>query len=223
VVYEQPEIIDMKQPLAAMRRDYSLAELSTESVDTDPIRQFERWFEEARNAEVLEPNAMSLATADNHGIPSVRVVLLKDFDQAGFVFYTNYQSDKARELAQNPHAAVVFLWRELERQVRISGSVEKVPAAMSQAYFRSRPRGSQIGALASDQSRVVASRQLLDQRFQAIGEQYKETDIPMPEHWGGYRLIPQQLEFWQGRASRLHDRLRYRRSAEGWLLERLEP
>lgn len=215
----------MSQSLADMRRDYSLAELSRQSVADDPFEQFGRWFQEAQAAQVLEPNAMSLATADKNGVPSVRIVLLKGFDQDGFVFYTNYQSDKARELAENSHAAVVFLWRELERQVRISGTVGKVSQAMSQDYFRSRPRGSQIGALASSQSRVVANRELLDQRFQAIDEQYRDSAIPMPEHWGGYCLMPLQLEFWQGRRSRLHDRLRYRRveRGESWITERLEP
>lgn len=213
----------MDKALANMRREYSLAELARDSVASDPFQQFERWFQEAQNAQVLEANAMSLATADSQGMPSVRVVLLKDVDRNGFTFYTNYESNKAKDLAENPRAAAVFFWRELERQVRISGSIEKIPTAVSQAYFHSRPRDSQIGALASRQSQTVDNRESLDQQFQSLREQYQDKDIPMPDYWGGYRIIPEQFEFWQGRSSRLHDRLRYRLSDGNWLIERLQP
>lgn len=213
----------MSRNIADLRRDYALAELDETSVNLDPIEQFHAWFDEAVKAEVPEPNAMTLATVDGDARPHARVVLLKDADAGGFVFYTNYQSAKGGELAVNPHAALVFLWKELERQVRIEGVVSPVSTEESEAYFRSRPRPSQIGALASNQSRVVADRGTLDQRFAEFDARYRDQDIPRPSHWGGYRLSPELLEFWQGRQSRLHDRLRYLRTDDGWRLERLEP
>ncbi len=214
----------MKKPLAELRADYTRSELSKDSVDPDPFKQFQHWLHEALEAELPEPNAMTLATVRADGSPAARVVLLKGMDANGFVFFTNYLSDKGRELAHNPRAALVFLWLELERQVRVAGRVDKVSRAESEAYFRTRPRASQLGALASQQSRVVASRPILEQRFAALGERYADCAVPLPEHWGGYRLVPTLLEFWQGRPSRLHDRLRYSLEADGrWLLERLEP
>lgn len=214
----------MKKPLAELRTEYSLSELNKASVDPDPFRQFQRWLHEAIEAELPEPNAMTLATVKTDGTPTARVVLLKDLDATGFVFFTNYLSDKGRQLAANPQAALVFLWLELERQVRIEGRIGLVTSEEAAAYFRSRPRNSQLGALASQQSRVVENRRLLEQRFEELDRQYADCDIPMPAHWGGYRLLPTLFEFWQGRPSRLHDRLRYRLQPDGgWLLERLEP
>ncbi|MCB1717050.1 MAG: pyridoxamine 5'-phosphate oxidase [Candidatus Competibacteraceae bacterium] len=214
----------MSSTLSELRRDYALASLARDSIDTDPFRQFEHWFQEALKAEVLEPNAMTLATVDAQGHPSARIVLLKSVDPAGFVFFTNYQSSKGQQLAANPQAALVFFWKELERQVRIEGRVEKISRAESERYFQSRPRGSQIGAAASNQSQVVANRTVLETRFQDLEARYAEQDIPTPAHWGGYRLTPDLLEFWQGRRNRLHDRLRYRLLDSGdWSIERLEP
>ena len=214
----------MSSTLSELRRDYALASLARDSIDTDPFRQFEHWFQEALKAEVLEPNAMTLATVDAQGHPSARIVLLKSVDPAGFVFFTNYQSSKGQQLAANPQAALVFFWKELERQVRIEGRVEKISRAESERYFQSRPRGSQIGAAASNQSQVVANRTVLETRFQDLEARYAEQDIPTPAHWGGYRLTPSLLEFWQGRRNRLHDRLRYRLLDSGdWSIERLEP
>lgn len=214
----------MSSSLSELRRDYALASLARSSIDTDPYRQFDRWFQEALKAEVLEPNAMTLATADAQGRPSARIVLLKSVDPAGFVFFTNYQSSKGQQLATNPQAALVFFWKELERQVRIEGRVEQVSRAESERYFQSRPRGSQIGAAASNQSQVVADRTLLETRFQELESHYDGQEIPTPSHWGGYRLAPDLLEFWQGRRNRLHDRLRYRLlNTDGWSIERLEP
>ena len=211
----------MTATLSELRAEYSRSALNKLAVDADPIRQFQRWLQEAIAAQLPEPNAMTLATI-KEGAPAARVVLLKGVDE-GFIFFTNYLSDKGRELAENPCAALVFLWLALERQVRIEGSIAKIASAESQAYFHSRPRGSQIGALASQQSQVVANRQILERRFEDLAQQYPET-VPMPEHWGGYRLLPHTLEFWQGRQSRLHDRLRYRLQDDGnWLIERLEP
>ena len=214
----------MSSTLSELRRDYALASLARDSIDTDPFRQFEHWFQEALKAEVLEPNAMTLATVDAQGHPSARIVLLKRVDSNGFVFFTNYQSSKGQQLAANPQAALVFFWKELERQVRIEGRVEKISRAESERYFQSRPRGSQIGAAASNQSQVVANRTVLEARFQDLEARYAEQDIPTPAHWGGYRLTPDLLEFWQGRRNRLHDRLRYRLLDSGdWSIERLEP
>lgn len=214
----------MSSTLSELRRDYALASLARDSIDTDPFRQFEHWFQEALKAEVLEPNAMTLATVDAQGHPSARIVLLKSVDSNGFVFFTNYQSSKGQQLAANPQAALVFFWKELERQVRIEGRVEKISRAESERYFQSRPRGSQIGAAASNQSQVVANRTVLETRFQDLEARYAEQDIPTPAHWGGYRLTPDLLEFWQGRRNRLHDRLRYRLLDSGdWSIERLEP
>jgi pyridoxamine 5'-phosphate oxidase len=214
----------MSQSLAELRHEYALGALSEADVDPDPIQQFQRWLREALDAQLPEPNAMTLATADRTGRPYARAVLLKDCDAEGFVFFTNYRSDKGRQLAENPHAALVFVWLELERQVRIEGVAGKIPATESEAYFHGRPRESRLGALASRQSQVVASRAILDERFQQLATQYSDDNIPMPNQWGGYRVRPEMLEFWQGRHGRMHDRLRYRRQIDGhWWLERLEP
>ncbi len=214
----------MKQPLAELRIEYSQSELSKASVDPDPLKQFQRWLHEAIEAELPEPNAMTLATVKADGSPAARVVLLKGLEATGFVFFSNYLSDKGTQLAANPQAALLFLWLELERQVRIEGHVSVIRLEESEAYFRTRPRDSQLGALASRQSRVVENRRILEQRFEELGRRHADAEIPMPAHWGGYRLVPVMLEFWQGRPSRLHDRLRYRLQPDGnWLLERLEP
>lgn len=214
----------MSSSLAALRQEYALGALNETDVDPDPLRQFQRWLDEAIKAELPEPNALTLATADRTGRPFARVVLLKDCDADGFVFYTNYRSDKGQQLAENPHAALVFLWLELERQVRVEGIVSKVSAAESEAYFCTRPRESRLGALASRQSQIVANRQTLDHRYQQLDAQYPDDNMPMPNQWGGYRVKPEMLEFWQGRHGRMHDRLRYRwQKDSGWWLERLEP
>lgn len=214
----------MSLSLAELRHEYSQGALTKADVDPDPMRQFQRWLDEAIKAELPEPNALTLATADRTGRPFARVVLLKNCDADGFVFFTNYRSDKGQQLTENPHAALVFLWLELERQVRVEGTVSKVSAAESEAYFRIRPRESRLGALASRQSQVVANRQVLEERYQQLAAQYPDDNIPMPNQWGGYRLKPEVLEFWQGRHGRMHDRLRYRLQKAGdWWLERLEP
>lgn len=208
-----------------MRKEYMARGLDESAVDADPIRQFAVWFDEAVAARLLEPNAMALATASPDGRPSVRMVLLKGFETAGFVFYTNYESRKGAELAANPRAALDLFWVELERQVRIEGSVERVTPEQSDAYFHSRPRGSQLGAAASHQSTVLPGREPLERRLEELEAQYVDSDtIPRPEYWGGYRVVPEVIEFWQGRANRLHDRLRYTRRPDGsWTIERLAP
>lgn len=209
--------------IADIRKDYKLQSLSEQDVAADPFEQFGRWWQEALNSEVDEVNAMTLATATKTGIPSARIVLLKGYDEKGFVFFTNYESHKAKELVENPHASLVFFWKELERQVRIDGAVEKVSAAESDAYFQSRPEGSQIGAWASPQSAVIQNRRIIETNVVKYTEAFAGKPIPRPDHWGGYRVLPVCIEFWQGRSSRLHDRFRFTREAGNWKRERLAP
>ena len=209
--------------ISNLRRNYSLKELTKKKVDPDPFTQFSHWFNELLKSEVKEPNAMILATASSKGIPSVRTVLLKKFDGEGFVFYTNYESHKAADLSENPNAEILFVWLELERQVRIKGKVEKVSEKESEEYFHSRPTNSQIGAWASKQSSVIPDRVFLEEKFQETAEKYKDGVIPLPPFWGGYRLKPVGFEFWQGRESRLHDRISYRKKNNTWEIVRLSP
>jgi pyridoxamine 5'-phosphate oxidase len=214
----------MKDPIAAIRREYARAALTEAELHPDPLYQFRLWFTQALEAAVNEPNAMTLATATPNGQPSARIVLLKGVDEQGFVFFTSYESRKGRELESNPHAALVFFWPELERQVRVTGVASRVSPAESEAYFRSRPRGSRIGAWASAQSEVIPNRAALQERIDEVMARFPEEEVPIPPFWGGYRVVPEVVEFWQGRPSRLHDRLRYSRQPIGdWLIERLAP
>ena len=208
--------------LAQLRQDYSLKTLDESEVDGDPLKQFGVWMVEAIHARVPEPTAMALATADAKARPSGRIVLLKGVDPRGFVFFTNYQSRKGAELAQNPFAALTFMWKELERQVRIEGSVERVSTEESAAYYATRPLGSRIGAWASPQSQEIENRAWLEKRWQEMQRQHGEAP-PLPPHWGGYRVVPDYLEFWQGRLSRLHDRIAYSRLGNTWTTARLAP
>jgi pyridoxamine 5'-phosphate oxidase len=213
----------MTTSIADLRKDYTLQSLNETDVDADPLQQFQVWFEQAVQAQLPEPNAMTLATASPDGIPAARIVLLKALDQQGFTFFTNYNSDKGQQLLENPHAALVFLWTELERQVRIVGRVEKTSVKESDGYFYSRPHGSRLGAWASDQSQVIPNREVLEQRLAELKVQYADQEVPRPPHWGGFRVIPHEIEFWQGRSSRLHDRLRYRLINGAWTIDRLSP
>jgi pyridoxamine 5'-phosphate oxidase len=209
--------------LAELRKNYSLGSLDEADLDRDPIRQFEKWFAQAIKAQLPEPNAMTLATVDSRGHPSARIVLIKGVDPRGFVFFTNYESRKGREIADNPRASLLFHWIELERQVRIEGRVEMTSATESDAYYASRPLESRIGAWASAQSQEIESRAALEAREREIIAQYGEHP-PRPPHWGGYRVVPDTMEFWQGRPSRLHDRMRYTRDGSGaWRIARLSP
>lgn len=215
---------DADMALADMRKDYGLAGLLEKDLAKNPFQQFEKWFQEAEAAKVAEPNALSLATATRDGRPSVRTVLLKHCDGRGFVFYTNYESRKGRELAGNPRASLLFPWVTLERQIIAEGEISKVSREEADAYFHSRPRASQLAAWASPQSTVIAGRPVLEESYRVVEKKYEGREVPLPPHWGGYRLSPDTVEFWQGRRSRLHDRLRYRREPGGdWVVERLSP
>ncbi|MBW4440300.1 MAG: pyridoxamine 5'-phosphate oxidase [Plectolyngbya sp. WJT66-NPBG17] len=209
--------------IADLRKDYTKETLNETDVDPNPFQQFQRWFDQAVNAELPEPNAMTLATASKEGIPAARIVLLKAVDDRGFTFFTNYNSAKGKELEANPQAALVFLWTELERQVRIVGTVEKSASEESDGYFFSRPHNSRLGAWASDQSEVIPTRDVLEQKLAALKLEYENREVPRPSHWGGFRVIPREIEFWQGRSSRLHDRLRYQRKEDSWIIDRLSP
>lgn len=210
--------------LSDLRRNYTSKTLDEKDVMPDALLQFNAWMDEAIECKVHEPNAMALATVNADGRPSTRIVLLKEVHDGGFVFFTNYHSHKGRDIAANPHVAACFLWHDLERQIRIEGVAEKVSDSASEAYFHSRPRGSQLGAMVSAQSTVIAGRRELEEAYKYLDEKYAHIDIPKPAHWGGYIIKPSVIEFWQGRTSRLHDRLRYRHmSNNSWLIERLAP
>ena len=210
--------------LQSLRMDYKAASLSESDIFENPFMQFDKWFSDALNAKVLEPNAMCLATASANGIPTARVVLLKEFDEQGFVFYTNYDSEKGKTLLQNPVAALVFFWGDLERQIRIEGVVEKVSETESDAYFKVRPKGSQLGALVSQQSTVIPDRGYLEEKLEKLEKKYADKEVERPKNWGGYRVIPNKIEFWQGRRNRLHDRLVYLHQKDGlWKIVRLAP
>lgn len=206
-----------------IRKEYSKNALDESEVDKNPIVQFEKWFQEAIASEVKEPNAMSLSTVDEHHKPHSRIVLLKGFNEQGFTFFTNQASNKGDEIALNPNVAVCFFWVELERQVRVEGTVEKITREESEVYFKTRPYMSQIGALASNQSDRVESREYLDVKFKELADKYPEGEVPMPETWGGYQITPNYFEFWQGRSSRLHDRITFQKSDANWLIRRLSP
>jgi pyridoxamine 5'-phosphate oxidase len=214
----------MASSIADIRKDYRLHSLSENEVDANPFRQFDTWWQEATNSAIEEVNAMTLATASAEGIPSARIVLLKSYDDRGFVFFSNYNSYKGMNMDENPRACLVFFWKELERQVRITGLVEKVSAAESDEYYNSRPEGSRIGAWASPQSTVITSRDWLEVQQNQYAKEFLSKPIVRPPHWGGYRVKPITIEFWQGRPDRLHDRLQYSLEENGgWMIERLAP
>ncbi|HEX8040635.1 MAG TPA: pyridoxamine 5'-phosphate oxidase [Chryseosolibacter sp.] len=212
------------QDIANIRKDYRKATVDVSNVDPHPVKQFEKWFGEALKSEVIEPNAMTLATIDEHGTPSARVVLLKGLENNCFIFYTNYQSDKGRQLEKNPACALTFFWPELERQVRVKGIASRVAPSLSDTYFQSRPRESQIGAWASPQSSMIGSRSILEQRYRDIEKKFEGyAALPRPQQWGGYQVDPFEVEFWQGGPGRLHDRIQYAKVDDAWKIHRLAP
>jgi pyridoxamine 5'-phosphate oxidase len=214
----------MNPSIADLRKEYSSQSLLETDIERNPFDQFEKWWAQAVNSQIDEPNAMTVATASGDGMPAARIILLKGFDKNGFVFFTNYKSYKAMHLEENPRACLVFFWKELERQVRITGLVKRVSEKESDDYFYSRPKGSQIGAWASPQSQVIESRDWIDQRYLQLAEEFKKKELKRPAHWGGYRVTPVIIEFWQGRPSRLHDRIQYSLEEDGsWKIERLSP
>jgi len=214
----------MDEKIAEIRKEYSHKTLVESEIDADPIKQFNTWWQDALEAKIGEVNAMTLATASSDGMPSARTVLLKGFSEKGFVFFTNYNSYKGQQIAENPKACLVFFWKELERQVRVTGLIEKTSAEENDSYFQSRPRASQVGAIASPQSQVIENREWLDDRYKKLLEQLDQTHIQRPEHWGGYIVKPVIIEFWQGRPGRLHDRIQYTILEDGnWKIERLAP
>lgn len=208
--------------LRNMRLSYEQDQLSEANIDKDPFVQFKTWFDLVVKSKIVEPNAMTIATATKNGIPSARVVLLKEFDEIGFIFFTNYGSRKGKELLENPFASLLFWWKEFERQVRIEGKIEKINKEESQKYFNVRPLKSRYGALASNQSEAVVGREILEKKFAELEKQFGENP-PMPENWGGYKLIPNKFEFWQGRRDRLHDRICYEKVKDDWKIYRLQP
>jgi pyridoxamine 5'-phosphate oxidase len=209
--------------LADLRREYTKNGLLESDVDKDPFRQFSTWFDQATKSGILEPNAMSHASVSPDGQPSIRIVLLKGVDEKGFIFFTNYESRKGKDMVSNPKSSLLFFWGELERQIRIEGVIEKIDKLQSKAYFDSRPEGSRIGAWSSNQSEVVISRDFLEKRYEENMAAFAGKEIPMPDYWGGYRLVPNMIEFWQGRGSRMHDRIRYRLLDGSWVVDRLSP
>ncbi len=209
--------------ISSIRKDYQLQSLELTDVAETPVLQFDKWWNEAVSSSIDEVNAMTLATVNPDGKPAARIVLLKGFDENGFIFFTNYLSEKGKSISAHPYASLVFFWKELERQVRIEGSCIQVSESESDEYFLSRPIGSRLGAWASPQSTVISSRTVLDQNLDRVTAQYADGIVPRPDHWGGYRVIPEMVEFWQGRPSRLHDRIRYRKDESQWLIERLAP
>ncbi|MBO9731927.1 MAG: pyridoxamine 5'-phosphate oxidase [Chitinophaga sp.] len=214
----------LNQKIADLRKDYKLASLDESDIAPYPLAQFGKWWQEAIDSEIDESNAMTLATSTPDGRPSARIVLLKSFDEEGFLFFTNYESRKGQELAQNPHVTLLFFWRELERQVRIEGTVSKAPASISNEYYNTRPLGSRIGAIASPQSKVIPGRSFLDEQVDQVAAKYAHTAPQRPDYWGGYIVKPQAIEFWQGRSSRLHDRILYSLAPDGsWTTARLAP
>ena len=214
----------MSNEIADIRKDYKLASLEEADVAANPIDQFTRWWNEAVASQIDEVNAMTLATANAAGVPAARIVLLKGYNPHGYIFFTNYESDKGKNLAQNPHAALVFFWKELERQIRITGTIKKISTEESDEYFHSRPLGSQVGAISSPQSKVIPNREYLEQLVATNLEKYKEGNVPLPSNWGGYMVHPTNIEFWQGRSSRLHDRIKYNLATDGqWTKVRLAP
>lgn len=213
----------MNHKIAHIRKDYRLRSLLETDISMDPMEQFSIWWNEAVSSDIEEVNAMTLATCNKQGVPSARIVLLKGFNAEGFIFFTNYNSDKGKDLKENPKAAIVFFWKELERQIRIEGNVEKITEKESEEYFSSRPKDSQIGAWSSPQSSVIENREVIEQNVETNTARFGDETIPKPPHWGGYIVKPERIEFWQGRENRLHDRILYTKSETNWIIQRLAP